>query len=232
MTLSQLRRDFDAVFLGLGLGGVNALRLDQEDIPGVYNAVEYIAELRQTADPATLPVGRRIVVIGGGMTAIDIASQTKRLGAEDVTIVYRRGQDEMNASLVEQQVAQTTGVTIKHWASPVRLLTEDGRLSGVEFAHTHYDTSGCLVNSPDRFILPADMLFKAIGQTFEPSVIDGESDVPALDQGRIAVNEDRQTSLQDVWAGGDCVPGGEDLTVVAVEDGKIAAHAIDRYLRQ
>ena len=232
VTLSQLRADFDAVFLGLGLGGVNALRLEQEDVAGVYSAVDYIADLRQSSDLSTLPVGRRIIVIGGGMTAIDIADQTKRLGAEDVTIVYRRGRDEMNASELEQQIAQTSGVTIKHWASPVRLLTLGGQLSGVEFAYTHYDESGRLVNSDDRFTLPADMLFKAIGQTFVPSAIESESDALALDQGRIAVSEDRQTSLPDVWAGGDCVPGGEDLTVVAVEDGKIAAQAIDRFLRR
>ena len=149
-----------------------------------------------------------------------------------MTIVYRRGRDEMNASAVEQQLAQTSGVTIKHWASPVRLLMQNGHLSAVEFAYTRYDGSGHLENSDDRFSLPADMLFKAIGQTFVPSAIDGGAEHLALDKGRIAVAEDRQTSLSNVWAGGDCVTGGEDLTVVAVEDGKVAAQAIDRFLRR
>ncbi len=90
LTLKALRDSYDAVFLGLGLGAINDLGIGS-DVAGVMNAVDYIALLRQTRDLAQLPVGRRVVVIGGGMTAIDIASQTKRLGAEDVTIVYRRG---------------------------------------------------------------------------------------------------------------------------------------------
>jgi dihydropyrimidine dehydrogenase (NAD+) subunit PreT len=97
LTLKALRDSYDAVFLGLGLGAINDLGIGS-DVAGVMNAVDYIALLRQTRDLAQLPVGRRVVVIGGGMTAIDIASQTKRLGAEDVTIVYRRGPEHMNAS--------------------------------------------------------------------------------------------------------------------------------------
>ena len=98
VTLAELRRDYDAVFLGLGLDAVNTLGIDEEGLEGVMDAVAYIAALRQASDLSALPVGRHIVVIGGGMTAIDIASQTKRLGAEDVTIVYRRGPEQMNAS--------------------------------------------------------------------------------------------------------------------------------------
>ncbi|RUU48134.1 dihydropyrimidine dehydrogenase, partial [Mesorhizobium sp. M7A.T.Ca.TU.009.01.1.1] len=93
--LSDLIRNYDAVFLGMGLGGVNALRADGEDADGVINAVEFIAELRQASDLSGLPVGRRVVVIGGGMTAIDAAVQSKLLGAEEVTICYRRGQEHM-----------------------------------------------------------------------------------------------------------------------------------------
>jgi glutamate synthase (NADPH/NADH) small chain len=231
LTLAALREQFDAVFLGLGLSAVNSLHLEGEDMPGVYDAVDYIAKLRQAEDLATLPVGRRIIVIGGGMTAIDIADQTKRLGAEDVTIVYRRGQEHMNASLLEQQIAQTSGVTIKHWARPARLIAEDGKLAAVEFEYTHLNAEGQLIGSGDRFTLAADMVFKAIGQAFIPSVLDGGADVLELASDRISVNEERRTSLSDVWAGGDCVFGGEDLTVVAVEDGKVAADSIDRVLR-
>ena len=92
-SLGELRKKFDAVFLGFGLAGVNDLGLDGEQVEGVANAVDYIAALRQVRDKASLPVGRRVVVIGGGMTAIDIAVQSKALGAEEVTIVYRRGQE-------------------------------------------------------------------------------------------------------------------------------------------
>ncbi|MCR4282237.1 MAG: FAD-dependent oxidoreductase, partial [Bauldia sp.] len=107
VTLAALRQDFDAVFLAVGLGGVNALGLPDEDTAGVEDAVRYIAELRQASDLSALPVGRRVVVVGGGMTAIDIASQSKRLGAEDVTIVYRRGPEKMGASEYERELAQT-----------------------------------------------------------------------------------------------------------------------------
>ena len=105
VTLDQLTRDFDAVFLGLGLPGVNALGLEGEDAKGVIDAVDFIAVLRQTDDVSALEIGRRIVVIGGGMTAIDAAIQSKLLGAEEVTIAYRRGQEHMNASLYEQPLA-------------------------------------------------------------------------------------------------------------------------------
>ncbi len=230
-TLAELRRDFDAVFLGLGLGGVRALGLEDEAVEGVLNAVDYIAELRQADDLSTLPVGRQVVVIGGGNTAIDIAVQTKRLGAEDVTIVYRRGPAEMSATGHEQAFAQTNGVRIRHWARPAGLSTRDGRVRGVTFERTRMN-GGRLEGTGETFSLPADQVFKAIGQTFVADPLnEGERALLEIEGGRIAVDEDRRTSLTGVWAGGDAVAGGEDLTVSAVQDGKIAAQAIDRALR-
>jgi glutamate synthase (NADPH/NADH) small chain len=232
VTLTQLRRDFAAVFLGMGLAGVNALQAEGEELAGVEDAVAYIARLRQAADKSTLPVGRKIVVIGGGNTAIDIAVQSKRLGAEDVTIVYRRGSEQMSATAHEQEFAQTNGVKIKHWAKPARLIGEGGRLRAAEFEYTRLDGAGNLVGTGERFTLAADTLFKAIGQTFVPDpLVNGAQQALDLKGGRIAVNAERQTSLPGVYAGGDCVSGGQDLTVQAVQDGKLAAHAIDRYLR-
>jgi len=227
VTLAKLRQDFDVVFLGMGLAGVNALALDGEDMAGVLDAVAYIERLRQAKDKGALEIGRRVVVIGGGNTAIDIAVQARRLGAEDVTIVYRRGPEQMGATWHEQELAQTNGVRIKHWARPLRLMARDGRLKEVEFEYTQLDEQGRLLTTGDRFTLPADMLFKAIGQTFVASPL---GELLELKDGRIAINADRQTSLTDVWAGGDCVPG-DDLTVTAVQDGKIAAAAINRALR-
>ena len=122
ISLKELRAQFDAVFLGFGLSGVNGLGLDGEQVEGVADAVDYIATLRQAPDKSSLPVGRRVVVIGGGMTAIDIAVQSKALGAEEVTMVYRRGQEQMNASRYEQEFAQTRGVTVRYWSAPRRLL--------------------------------------------------------------------------------------------------------------
>ncbi len=230
-SLTQLRRRFDAVFLATGLAGVNALRLEGESMAGVLDAVDYIAKLRQAANLATLPVGRRIVVIGGGNTAIDIAAQTKRLGAEDVTIVYRRGPQHMGATPHEQEFAQTSGVRIKHWAQPIRLIGGKGAVREVEFEYTQLDDAGRLAGTGDRFRLAADMVFKAIGQVMLPAPFQKDALEPlALAAGRILVNADRQTSLAGVFAGGDCT-AGLDLTVRGVQDGKVAAHAIDRYLR-
>jgi glutamate synthase (NADPH/NADH) small chain len=228
-TLDELRKSYDAVFIGLGLAGVNALGLPDESLAGVADAVAYIAELRQAADLAKLPVGRKIVVVGGGMTAIDIASQSKRLGAEDVTIVYRRGGEQMGASEFERELAQTDGVRIKTSARPKRLVSAGGRVTGIEFEYTR-DENGKLVGTGETFTLEADMVFKAIGQTFVPAVLNGSAEAIVLEAGRIKVDDEGRTSLKGVWAGGDCAAGGEDLTVVAVEDGKIAAESIHRAL--
>ena len=240
MTLADLRRTYDAVFLGVGQNAVRALGLANEDMAGVVNAVDYIERLRQATDLSSLPVGRKVVVIGGGNTAIDIATQTKRLGAEDVTIAYRRGPKHMSATWKEQEWAKNNGVTIKHWAQPRRLNGwphADGtpHVREIELEYTQLDENGRLMGTGDAFTLQADQVFKAIGQTFIPTpVLDGGRGTTAelleIADGRIAVNDDRQTSLPDVFAGGDCV-AGKDLTVQAVEDGKIAALSIDRGLQ-
>ena len=228
LSLDELADAHDAVFLGLGMGGVNELGLEGEDLDGVVDAIDYIAELRQTPDKAKLPVGRRVVVIGGGMTAVDIAVQTKRLGAEEVSMVYRRGAEQLKASGYEQELAQTSGVQIRLWAAPVRIHGEGGKATGVEFEYQNAGNAGKSGGTGETFILPADQVFKAIGQKFLPACI-GESGV-ALKGGRIEVDGERRTSVAKIWAGGDCVDGGEDLTVASVEDGKLAAESINRSL--
>jgi dihydropyrimidine dehydrogenase (NAD+) subunit PreT len=222
--LADLRRDYDAVFLAIGLGSTNKLGLPKEgELENVVDAVSYIAAMRQAEDLTTLPVGRRVVVIGGGMTAIDIAVQSKRLGAESVTIVYRRGTDRMKASLFERELAQTSGVVIRGWARPAALEGHAGVFSGAVFEDTH-EHEGVLASPGSVFRIEADMLFPAIGQRGAPEALDGAP--IELKDGRIVVDGDRRTSLEGVWAGGDCVLGGEDLTVRAVEDGKQAARSI------
>ncbi|MGH6908173.1 MAG: NAD(P)-dependent oxidoreductase, partial [Aestuariivirga sp.] len=131
LKLKDLQRDFDAVFLGLGLAGVNALGVRNEDVSGSEDAAGYIAEVRQAKDLSKLAVGRRVAVIGGGMTAIDVAVQSKLLGAEDVTMLYRRGHEQMKASQYEQDLAQTKGVKIKHWVTPKKVLTRKGKAVGL-----------------------------------------------------------------------------------------------------
>jgi len=230
LSLAQLCRSHDAVFLAVGLAGVNALGLESEGLPGVVDAVQYIAELRQARNRTQLPVGRRVVVIGGGMTAIDVAVQSKRLGADDVTIVYRRGREQMGASRFEQELAQVSGVRIRHWARPVRLVGKE-HVTRVEFEHTHIGADGRLEGTGETFALQADVVFKAIGQEIDWAELGAASRVLRVSNGRIEVDADRKTSLDNVWAGGDCVAGGQDLTVTAVQDGKLAARSIDRYLR-
>ena len=221
--LAGLRKDYDAVFLGFGLAGVNDLKLADEQLEGVANAVDYIAELRQSANKANLPVGRKIVVIGGGMTAIDIAVQSKALGAEEVTMVYRRGQENMNASGYEQEFAQIRGVSLRLWSTPRKLLVAGGRVCGVEFESTR---------APEEtYTLEADTVFKAIGQKVLWDRLGDTAQILELKHDRILVDEERRTSLPGVWAGGDCVFGGKDLTVSAVQDGKLAAISMDRSFR-
>ena len=151
-----------------------------------------------------------VVVIGGGMTAVDAAVQSKLLGADQVTMVYRRGKEKMRASLHEQEHATSSGVKIIYGATPVRMLGKT-HVEAVEFAHA----------SGETFELPADQVFKAIGQTFEDTIDGGI----ALKDGRIAVDATGRTSNARVWAGGDCVHGGDDLTVSAVAMGRDAADA-------
>ncbi|NYS25791.1 NAD(P)-dependent oxidoreductase [Rhodobacteraceae bacterium 2376] len=216
ITLEGLRAEFDAVFLGMGLGGVNALGVSGDDRDGVRDAVDFIAELRQTDDLSALPVGRHVVVIGGGMTAVDAAVQSKLLGAEHVTMVYRRGRERMSASDHELDHAATAGVKIITDAMPVAV-HGNGALREVEFAYTRQGANG-LEASDERFRLPADQLFRAIGQTLEAT-----PEGLALEGGKIAVDGAGKTSVPMVWAGGDCTGGGEDLTVTAVAQGRDAA---------
>ena len=225
-TLDSLLSAYDAVFLGMGLSGVNALGIAEPVAAGLRNAVDFIADIRQSSDLSLLPVGRRVVVIGGGMTAVDAAVQSRKLGAEEVTIVYRRGADGMSASSVEQAWAQTHGVKIRHWAAPREVLCEAGQVTGVRFAATAL-TDGRLTETSETFTLAADMVLKAIGQTYVPEPA-GQG--IALEQGRIATDADGRTSLARVWAGGDCRVGGRDLTVEAVEHGKVAAVSIHQAL--
>ena len=213
VTLDGLLSSHDAVFLGIGLGGVNALRATGEDKEGVANAVDFIAELRQTTDLTTLPVGRDVVVIGGGMTAVDAAVQSKLLGAENVTIVYRRGQEKMSASGYEQEHATSAGVRIICNAAPVAV-HGNGAVREVEFGYMA-DTPDGLKPTGETFRLKADQVFKAIGQT-----LTGAPEAAVLAGGKIAALPAR------VWAGGDCTGGGEDLTVMAVAQGRDAAEEI------
>jgi len=230
VSLAELQRDYDAVFLACGLAGTNTLGLANEDIEGVLSAVDYIADLRQAQDKADLPVGNRVVVIGGGMTAVDIAVQSKRLGAEHVDIVYRRGAEHMGASRHEQELAQTNGVSIRHWSQPMKILLDE-RVTGMQFERTELDADGKLCGTGDSWSLEADIIFTAVGQAFEDGIFGDDASAYDNNRGKLLVNEARRTSVRGTWAGGDCIVGNDDLTVTAVQDGKLAAIDIDEYLR-
>ena len=225
VTLGELRDTHDAVFLGMGLAGVNALGLPGEDMNNVADAVDFIATLRQTDDLSTLPVGRHVVVIGGGMTAVDAAVQSRLLGAEHVSIVYRRGREAMSASDYELDHAATEGVKIITDAMPVAI-HGNGAVAEVEFAYTRTGKKG-LESTGQTFRLRADQVFKAIGQT-----LTGTPEGLTITKGKIATDGPGLTGLARVWAGGDCAAGGEDLTVTAVAQGRDAAEDIHRTLMQ
>lgn len=170
-----------------------------------------------------LPVGRDVVVIGGGMTAVDAAVQARLLGAQNVTIVYRRGQDRMGASRHEQDHATSSGVRIICHAAPLRV-HGNGTVREVEFMQMQDGPDG-LIDTGERFRLPADQLLRAIGQRLQ--------DAPAgldLSGGKIAVDARGRSSIPGVWAGGDCAAGGDDLTVTAVAEGRDAAEDIHAQL--
>lgn len=221
--LATLSGAYDAVFLAVGLGGVNALRADGEDKENVADAVDFIEELRGSDDLSTLATGRNVVVIGGGMTAVDAAVQSKLLGAQNVTMVYRRGRDAMSASEYEQDLATSKGVTIIYNAMP-KTVHGNGAVAEVEFEYTTTD-GGKLAGTGETFRLAADQLFKAIGQT-----LDTAPDGIKIDGGKIVVTGNGRTSLAGVWAGGDCASGGDDLTVTAVAEGRDAAEDIHQML--
>jgi dihydropyrimidine dehydrogenase (NAD+) subunit PreT len=215
LTLDGLASEYDAVFLGVGLGGVNALGAPGDDKDGVADAVSFIEELRQASDLATLQVGRNVVVIGGGMTAVDAAVQSKLLGAEQVTIAYRRGREAMSASRYEQDLAASHGVKLLFNVMP-KAVHGNGAATEVELEYTTV-ADGKLTGTGETLRISADQVFSAIGQTLT-------TDAGLTLEGRkIAVNEAGRTSRDGVWAGGDCASGGDDLTVTAVAEGRDAA---------
>ncbi|CDZ50838.1 NAD(P)-dependent oxidoreductase [Neorhizobium galegae] len=224
-SLSDLSAEYDAVFLGMGLAGVNGLGIEGEALTGVEDAVDFIAALRQAKDKSVLPVGRRVVVLGGGMTAIDAAIQSKLLGAEEVTICYRRGKENMNASPYEQDLATANGVIIRHWLAPKSIIDKDGKVAGIEVEYTAI-RDGKLIGTGETGIIAADQIFKAIGQTFSASGLGALQ----FEKGKIVVDPEGRTSIEGVWAGGDCIGTGEDLTVSAVAQGRDAAESIAKAL--
>ncbi len=227
LSLRDLHAQYDAVFLSMGLNACRQLGLTGEDAPGLMAAVDYIAALRQADDLSKLPVPRRAIVIGAGNTAIDMAVQIKRMGAEDVTLVYRRGFESMTATGHEQDIAKANYVRMRTWAAPLEVLLDDhGNVRGMRFEETRMD--GGRLQGTGAFIeIAADAVFKAIGQTLDPAALaEPMAQQLAKSGDKLHVDAQFRTALPGIYAGGDCVAPGQDLTVEAVQHGKLAAHAI------
>ncbi|MGK0159204.1 NAD(P)-dependent oxidoreductase [Pseudomonas mosselii] len=231
LSLGELHAQHDAVFLGLGLDAVRQLGLADEDAPGLLAATTYIRELRQADDLTQLPLADRCLVLGAGNTAIDMAVQMSCLGARDVNLVYRRGVSDMGATAHEQEIAKHNQVRLHTWARPEAVLLDDaGQVRGMRFARTQL-IDGRLGDTGETFELAADAIFKAIGQGFDDaSLADPLAAQLARDGERIQVDAHMQTSIPGIYAGGDCTALGQDLTVQAVQHGKLAAEAIHAQL--
>ncbi|WP_448216689.1 NAD(P)-dependent oxidoreductase [Endozoicomonas sp. 2B-B] len=228
--LPDLTIQFDAVFLAIGLGSAKAIGLPCEQSRGIQEALGTIETIRQTKNLAELPVAAKVVVIGGGNTAIDVASQMRRLGADEVTIAYRRGLQQMSATHHEQSFAKESGVRIIPWLKPKGFETKAGQLHGIRFVKTTQDSAGQLIETGEQTVIPADRVYKAIGQTLTAECF-SSGKLDRSQNGKIRVDDQFRTSIGNVWAGGDCVDKGEDLTVHAVQHGKLAAEAINRFLQ-
>jgi glutamate synthase (NADPH/NADH) small chain len=226
LQLADLHARYDAVFLGLGLAASRELGLTGENAPGLMAAVDYIATLRQSDDLSALPVPRRAIVIGAGNTAIDMAVQLKRLGAEEVTLVYRRGFEAMSATGHEIDIAKAHFVRMRTWAAPLEvLLDEQGRVRGMRFEETRMQ-DGRLVATGGIIEIAADAVFKAIGQGMGLAALVDPLAREIERSDKIVVDACLRTTLPGVYAGGDCIAPGQDLTVQAVQHGKLAALAI------
>jgi glutamate synthase (NADPH/NADH) small chain len=230
LSLAELKVQYNAVFLSIGVGLAKQLEIPGEDLEGVVDAIEFIYNLRSKTFNQ-IPVGDKVAVIGLGMTAIDAATQAKRLGAKEVTIVYRRTQDEMPCTEVELNIAMLDGCAIKWLAAPKEVIGEDGKVKALLCSMMELgvaDTSGrrSPVDTGKTFMLEVDMIIKAAGQT----PFKGLADQMGLlnNNGKVVV-KDNATNISGVFAGGDCVNGGKEV-VDAVQAGKDGAKAIMEYL--
>lgn len=238
---AQLLEEYDAVFLAAGLGKVPEMDIPGEDLEGVTEALSFIAETKLAEMEgierlSQLRVGNEVAVIGAGNTAIDAATIAKRLGAERVTIVYRRGEREMPAYDFEYSFIKNEGVEFRFLTQPVEVLGEEGKVTGLRCMKMSLSTPGAdgrrqVIPVPDsEFVIECDQVIKAIGQEKPSSLV--EAFGVETFRGFIAVDDELATSNPRVFAGGDAVRAqGAAMTVTATQDGKIAAASIERLLQ-
>jgi glutamate synthase (NADPH/NADH) small chain len=218
---------FDAVFIGIGLGAGQRLRIPGEDLPEVIDALAFIEQIH-TEPLHRIPVGARVAVIGCGNTAIDAATQARRLGADEVVVIYRRGGLHMSAYAFEYDLAKRDGATFLFHHAPVEVLAREGHVSGLRLARTRFNESGALEQIADsEFIEPFDMVLKAVGQQKQRRWLQELFPELAMNRNGTVVRdfETGRTSLAKVFTGGDCANGGREV-VNAVGEGKKAARGI------
>jgi dihydropyrimidine dehydrogenase (NAD+) subunit PreT len=231
ISLIELQKKYDSVFLGIGVGIARELDIQGENMDGVVDAISFIYELR-THDYSKIAVGDRVAVIGMGMTAIDAATQSKRLGAKEVTMIYRRTEHEKPCTDVELDLAKLDGCSFIWLASPKEILGENGKVKHLvcsKMTLGEPDSSGrrAPVDTGEVFTLDVDMVIKAAGQIPYRELVASAT----LDnkEGKIKIGKDGATNLKGVFAGGDAVNGGREV-VDAVQAGKEAAKGILSYL--
>lgn len=231
ITLAQLKKEFDAVYLGIGVGVARQLDIPGEKLEGVVDAIKFIYEIRANGF-STVPVGDKVAVIGMGMTAIDAATQAKRLGAKEVTLVYRRTEAEKPCTDVELDIARLDGVEVIWLAAPQKIKGAGGKVKQLVCSVMQLgepDASGrrSPVDTGETFTLDVDMVIKAAGQVpFEKLV--GKLKIQNT-KGKISIDENCATNIKGVFAGGDAVNGGKEV-VDAVQAGKDGAAAIMNFL--
>ena len=222
VAFEELMRDHDTVFLGVGLGETNKLNIPGEELGGVYDALDFIDKVK-TRDWKSVPLGKNVVVIGAGNTAIDAVTQAKRLGAEKVTMVYRRTEKDAPAYDYEMELARKDGIGFVWQAAPIGILPDD---SGERVGSLRCEkTDGSL----ELFEIKCDQVIKAVGQQKMRSFFTDVANVDIDDKGRVVVNAQMQTSNPKIFAGGDCANGGAEA-VDAAQMGKLAAQGIHQVL--
>ena len=231
VSVAQLGKEFDAIFVGVGLGGSPALNIPGEDLPEVVEALDFIEQIH-TQPLHQVPVGARVAVIGGGNTAIDAVTQAKRLGAHDAVIIYRRTRDDMSAYEFEQELAKSgrRALHVQRRAAG-SALDGSGHVTGLMLARTASANGKVQVLPGTEFVEPFDMVIKAIGEQKQAGLLKKLFPKLELDaHGVVMRNADTgQTNLPKVFTGGDCANGGREV-VNAVAEGKKAARGIHAFL--
>lgn len=231
ISLEQLQQQYDAIFLGIGVGLANPLHIPGENTEGVENAIDFIYNIRDKGYHH-VPVGEKVVVIGMGMTAIDAATQAKRLGAKEVTMIYRRTESEKGCTQAELDIARLDGCKIIWLASPKEIIANNGKLTALvcdvmKLGAPDYSGRPASVPTGHTITIETDMVIKATGQQpFEELVNQYEIENK---KGKLVINDNHSTNRRKLFAGGDCVNGGKEV-VDAVQAGKKAASSILAYL--